>query len=290
MFISMTGFGKALCEFSNKKITIEIRSLNSKTTDINTRLPGLYREREMDLRNIITKRLVRGKIDLSIYSEINGTESTSRINKGVVKSYYQQIQELAKELDFSDSDLLATIMRLPETLDTNKEELSKEEWKALVDAVNIALDQIIEFRTQEGKALYKDILKSVNAIQELIPEIEKFENERVERVKKQIQENLSSILEENKVDKNRFEQELIYYIEKFDINEEKVRLQNHCSYFIETAGDEGAVGKKLNFIAQEMGREINTLGSKANHHQIQKIVILMKEQLEQIKEQLLNVI
>ena len=290
MFISMTGFGKAVSEFANKKITIEIRSLNSKTTDINTRLPGLYREREMDLRNIITKRLVRGKIDLLIYSEINGTESTSRINKGVVKSYYQQIQELAGELDFSDSDLLATIMRLPETLDTNKEELSKEEWAALVDAVNIALDQIIDFRTQEGEALYKDILKSVNAIQELIPEIEKYENERVERVKKQIRENLSSISEENKVDKNRFEQELIYYIEKFDINEEKVRLQNHCSYFIETAGDEGAVGKKLNFIAQEMGREINTLGSKANHHQIQKIVILMKEQLEQIKEQLLNVI
>lgn len=291
MLTSMTGFGKASCELENKKLTIEIKSLNSKQLDISSRIPGFYKEKEIEIRNLIAQSLVRGKIDFSLYAEINGLEGNSTINQEVVKGYFKQLNEIADNIGVQEKgDLLATIMRLPDTLKTEREELDEKEWKALSEAIKVALNDLNKFRLQEGVALEADINQRINNILNLLTEIEPLEAQRIERVKDRLKNNLNELLEKDDFDKNRFEQELIFYLEKLDITEEKVRLKNHCDYFLKTSDLNEPVGKKLGFISQEIGREINTLGSKANDSDMQKLVILMKDELEKIKEQLLNVL
>jgi uncharacterized protein (TIGR00255 family) len=287
----MTGYGKALCELGNKKLTIEIKSLNSKQLDLNTRLPGFYREKEIEVRNLLSRRLERGKIDFGLYAEVTGSENNSVINSEVVKNYYEQLSKISDDLGLeSKSDLLQIIMRLPDTLKTEREELDEGEWQQILEGVDRAMDELIKFRTQEGKALEKDITERTHKILELLKEIEPLEKQRILKVRERLRQSLKELSENEEYDENRFEQELIFYIEKLDITEEKVRLTNHCEYFINNIGNEENVGKKLGFITQEMGREINTLGSKANDSEMQKLVIVMKDELEKIKEQLLNVL
>lgn len=291
MMRSMTGFGKSVCELSNKIVAIEIRSLNSKQLDIFTRIPNLYKQKEIELRNLISQSLTRGKVELSITYENTDTSSTAKINKQLVKEYYTQLKSLSEEMSISqDEALLQTIMRFPDVLKIDKEELDESEWKTLRDTIKSALTSIDEFRVQEGNALEKDIIQRVKAIAVLMVNIEPYEKERSDKIQTRIATSLSELVDSDKIDENRFEQELIYYLEKFDITEEKVRLKNHCDFFLEVSESNEAVGKKLGFIAQEMGREINTIGSKANHSDIQRIVVQMKDELEKIKEQLMNVL
>ena len=288
---SMTGYGKSICNLPNKTVSIEIKSLNSKQLDVFTRIPNLYKEKELEIRNTISKYLTRGKIELNITYENNDTNSTAKINMPLVKEYYTQLKELTNELDPNENEaLLQTIMRFPDTLKIGKEELDEEEWSMLNEKLVLALESIQNFRIQEGKALKKDILERVQNIRSLYRELAQFEEERVLRIREKLRNSLDDILERNKVDENRLEQELVYYLEKIDITEEKVRLASHCDFFLEVANDSTSIGKKLGFIAQEMGREINTLGSKANHSEIQRIVVRMKDELEKIKEQLMNVL
>lgn len=292
MLISMTGFGKAILELENKKISIEIKSLNSKQLDINTRIPNLYKEKDLVLRNEIKNKLERGKVELSIFIESVGTDKETKINKPIVESYYKQLDELSKELgiELDKEPILQTIVKLPDALKVEYQALDEEEWNKIFAGFKIALAEIMDFRNQEGKALQEDIFARVNNIAKLLEEVPQYEVDRIETVKTRINDNLNDFVEKQNVDKNRFEQEIIYYLEKLDITEEKVRLANHCKYFLETSEVGNSVGKKLGFIAQEIGREINTLGSKANDTNIQKIVIQMKDELEKIKEQLLNVL
>ncbi|MHB9056373.1 MAG: YicC/YloC family endoribonuclease [Paludibacteraceae bacterium] len=289
MLQSMTGYGKAYCEINNKKIVVEIKSLNSKQFDLSTRIAGIYREKDIEIRNLLTNKLERGKVDFSLYIDSSGKESGARINQAVVKSYYEQLQELSKETGIPQTqDWLAILMRLPETLKTEVEELDESEWEEILKTINQAVDQLIAFRTQEGKSLENVFNQKINKIGELLTEIEPYETERAEKIKARLENNLESISDKIDFDKNRLEQELIFYIEKLDVNEEKVRLKNHLNYFISTMNTEKSPGKKLGFIAQEIGREVNTLGSKSNHSEMQKIVVMMKDELEQIKEQVLN--
>lgn len=291
MMKSMTGYGKAECELPNKKITIEVKSLNSKQLDINTRIPGLYKEKDISIRKLISDILGRGKVEFSMYLESLGEESNATINGAVVRDYYQQLNSVRKELGIDESQsLLDIVMRLPDTVKVEREELDEEEWKQIIAKVKKALLNLDEFRIQEGDALYKDIEANIQNIQNLLPDVEPFEKERLDKVKERILDNLKELEASDSVDNNRLEQEMIYYLEKLDINEEKVRLANHCIYFLETMKLNEPVGKKLGFIAQEIGREINTMGSKANHAEIQKIVIQMKDSLERVKEQTLNVL
>lgn len=291
MIQSMTGFGKAICELPKKVITIEIRTLNSKQLDIYSRLPNIYKQKDMDIRNLLSQRLQRGKIECIITFEDTDIASTSRINIPLVKEYYRQMSELLNELEIKNSDtVLQTIMRFPDALKIDKEGLDKSEWKEVRKKINEAILAIEDFRKQEGKALESDITKRVNVILAKLIEIKAFEDERIISIREKIQSNISEVFDTDKLDQNRFEQELIYYLEKIDITEEKVRLENHCNYFFEVLNENITVGKKLGFIAQEMGREINTIGSKANHSEIQKIVVQMKDELEKIKEQLMNVL
>ena len=288
----MTGFGKATLELKNKKISIEIKSLNSKQLDINTRMPNLYKEKDLVIRNEIKNKLERGKVELSIFIESVGTDKQTKINKPIVEGYYKQLNELAQDLgiDIDKEPLLQTITKLPDALKVEYQELDEEEWNLIFEGFKTALAEIINFRSQEGKALQNDIFARIKNIENLLVEVPQFENDRIETVRTRINDNLRDFVEKQNVDKNRFEQEMIYYLEKLDITEEKVRLANHCKYFIETSNAGNSEGKKLGFIAQEIGREINTLGSKANDSNIQKIVIDMKDELEKIKEQLLNVL
>lgn len=287
----MTGYGKAECLLPDKKLTIEIRSLNSKQMDTNTRLPSLYKEKELEIRQLITSGLERGKVECSLYYELSENAASGIINEEVVKSYYQQLYKIAGELGLPTSpELLSTVMRMPDTIRTEKAEIKDEEWLLLKDALLRALDQVQEFRNQEGLSLDKDMRQRVKAIAEKLGQVANYEAARMEQIRERIGNNLGEFLKKDAVDENRFEQELIYYIEKLDISEEKVRLANHCNYFLETMEDAGPAGKKLGFISQEMGREINTLGSKANHTEIQKLVVEMKDELERIKEQVLNVL
>ena len=287
----MTGYGKAIASTPQKKITFEIKALNSKQLDINTKVPWLYKEKELDIKNLVSQKLDRGKIDLTIYFDVLDDEFIPVINKSIVKNYYNQLKEISDELklDFNEH-ILATIMRLPETLKTEKPELSKEEWQIVKDQLTEALNMVDLYRIEEGNALEKDLKNSLDRILGFLNNIESFEEGRINKVR----EKLTTILEQNvkseNIDKNRFEQELIFYLEKFDINEEKVRLRKHCEYFIETLASPAPNGKVLGFIAQEIGREINTIGSKANDVSIQKLVIMMKDELEKIKEQTLNVL
>ncbi len=290
MIQSMTGFGKATAELPKKKITVEIKSLNSKQLDLNTRLPNIYREKEMEIRNMLLQSVERGKVDFLIYIENAEKNISSHINIGAVESYYDQLRSITGKLSMEmPAEPLAVIMRLPETIKTEISEVDDYEWEQLNKAIVDALKQFLAFRTQEGRMLEKLFRQKIGNISALKNEVEKYEPERIERIKTKMAEALSKI-DVGLYDSNRFEQELIFYIERLDVNEEKSRLDNHLKYFLETMGQEKSQGRKLGFIAQEIGREINTLGSKSNHAEMQKIVVQMKDELEQIKEQVLNVL
>lgn len=289
MIQSMTGFGKGVAELSNKKIIVEVKSLNSKQLDLSTRVPSLYREKEMEIRSEVARRLERGKVELSVRTENIVAETSARINVGTLQNYHNQIVEAATALGVEvPHDWFSVLMRMPDTLVTESAELQEDEAAALMSALKEALDQLEEFRLHEGKGLQEMFTRKLENIAALLKEVEPYEQERVEKIKKRIEESLSKIKEVD-YDKNRLEQEMIYYIEKLDINEEKHRLADHLRYFAETMESGRGQGKKLGFIAQEMGREINTLGSKSNHAEMQRIVVRMKDELEQIKEQVLNI-
>ncbi len=291
MIQSMTGYGKATAELPDKKINVEIKSLNSKAMDLSTRIAPAYREKEMEIRNEISKVLERGKVDFSMWIEKKeGAENDTPINQSVVEGYYKQIQTISDNLAIPvPADWFQTLLRLPDVMTkTEVQEVSEEEWKVVHETILEAIRQLVEFRKQEGTALEKKFREKINNITTLLEAVAPYEKERVEKVKERITDALEKTLSID-YDKNRLEQELIYYIEKLDVNEEKQRLGNHLKYFISTLGNGSGQGKKLGFIAQEMGREINTLGSKSNHAEMQKIVVQMKDELEQIKEQVLNV-
>lgn len=286
----MTGYGKAECELKDRKVIIEVKSLNSKNLDLYTKIPGIYREKELEIRNLVSKKLLRGKVEFVLYYEVSDENKATTINSGVIKSYVNQLKELATELNLQSEQLLQMAIRLPDTLNTEKEEIDENDWKIVISTIENALDQLDDFRTQEGKYLKDDMEQRIKAIEKKKNEIAPFELDRTEKIKSKLKENLNKSFDENEYDKNRFEQELIYYLEKLDITEEKVRLTNHCNYFLEILSESESNGKKLSFISQEIGREINTLGSKANDSDIQKLVVLMKNELEKIKEQMLNIL
>jgi uncharacterized protein (TIGR00255 family) len=283
--MSMTGFGKTETQWEDKNLSIEIRSLNSKNADINLRTPSYLREMDTEIRKRIAQKLHRGKIDLNIYIEFNGQNAPSTINTAVVKSYMNQLKAIG---NVSENEMMTIAMRLPDTLSSERETLQEIEKNTLFDLLNKVLEDIENYRTDEGNALEKDFIKRIALIEDLLRSVVKTDPERNEK----IEQKLRSALEDLKieVDANRFEQELIFYLEKFDITEEKVRLKNHLDYFKQVMQNDFPNGKKLGFIAQEIGREINTIGSKANHSELQKIVVQMKDELEKIKEQLLNVL
>ncbi len=287
----MTGFGKATCEYGNKKIVVEVKSLNSKQLDVSTRISGLYREKDIEIRNILSQQLERGKIDFSLYIDNSGKESVSQINQAVLEAYYQQICQLSTNLGIDvPQNWFEVLLRLPDALKTETIEMDENEWTEILKAIYEAIQQMQNFRIQEGKSLENVFRTKIARIGELLDQVVPFEAERIERIKARLEENLQNISDKIDYDKNRLEQELIFYIEKLDVNEEKVRLRTHLDYFVETMQHEKSPGKKLGFIAQEIGREVNTLGSKSNHSEMQKIVVLMKDELEQIKEQVLNVL
>ncbi|MCC8359381.1 MULTISPECIES: YicC/YloC family endoribonuclease [Salinimicrobium] len=285
MIQSMTGFGKSVLQLPSKKITVEIKSLNSKNLDLNARLPSQYREKELQLRNKISRDLTRGKVDFSVYVEVTGEETTSAVNSAAVKKYMAQLREIHPA---SDVDLLQMAVRMPDAFKTEREEIDADEFKAIEEAVDEALREINDFRSAEGKALEDELEQRAGNIQELLKQVIAMDPERIAGVRERLQKGVAE-LKEN-VDQNRFEQELIFYIEKFDITEEKVRLENHMDYFLKTLKSSDSNGKKLAFISQEMGREINTIGSKSNYAPMQQLVVQMKDELEKIKEQLLNVL
>lgn len=290
MIQSMTGFGKATAELDKRKVTVEIKSLNSKQLDLSVRMPNLYKEHEMEIRNMLSRELERGKVDFLIYVENIGNETANQINHNLLEGYYNQIKESARKLGIdTPTDWFSTLLRLPDVLKYESQEVNEDEWAAVSKTINEAKKQLLAFRKQEGAMLEKLFEEKIGNISQLLTDIEPHEAERVDKVKIRISEALQKI-EGFDYDKNRFEQEMIYYIEKLDINEEKVRLTNHLSYFLETMKAGSGQGKKLGFISQEMGREINTMGSKSNHAEMQQIVVRMKDELEQIKEQVLNVL
>lgn len=289
MIKSMTGFGKATLELADKTINVEIRSLNSKGADISLRLSSGLRNYELELRNDISKQLERGKIDLTIYIESKKAETPVEINIALAKTYHHQLKNLAIELNEPIGDALTQILKFPDVLKSERKETDETEWKQIKQCVNEAILQLNNFRDMEGLSLKKDFEERLNKIGVCLEEIKILDMIRINSIKERIRNNIADIIGKNKIDENRFEQELIYYVEKLDINEEKVRLKTHLDYFIETC-NEVAPGRKLNFISQEIGREINTIGSKANDAQMQKLVVLMKDELEKIKEQANNVL
>jgi len=290
MIQSMTGFGKASAEVDKRKITVEIKSLNSKQLDLSVRLPNLYKEHEMEIRNLLSRQLERGKVDFLIYVENIGSETSTQLNQGIVEGYYKQIRESSQKLGIDEpSDWYQVLMRLPDVLKYEVQEVDEAEWNTVMKVIGEAIKQLQAFRKQEGAMLENLFKEKTGNISALLSDIEPFEAERVEKIKIRINEALQKI-EDFDYDKNRFEQEMIYYIEKLDINEEKSRLTNHLNYFLETINANSGQGKKLGFIAQEIGREVNTMGSKSNHADMQQIVVRMKDELEQIKEQVLNVL
>lgn len=291
MILSMTGYGKAVVAFNEKKINVEVKSLNSKSLDISTRIAPLYREKEMELRQKIQQVLIRGKVDFSLWIDRDASLDATPINADTVRFYYDQINRIAYEQEISLPMDWSTLLRMPDVMTKqDNEELSDEEWAVVCQVVDRALQELVEYRSQEGAALEKKFNEKVDNIETLLHAIDPYEKARVEKIRSRLTENLATIKDVD-YDKNRLEQELIYYIEKFDISEEKQRLSHHLNYFRETmAEQEGGQGKKLGFIAQEMGREINTTGSKSNQAEMQNIVVQMKDELEQIKEQVLNVL
>ena len=289
MIQSMTGYGKAVVAYKEKKIHVEIKSLNSKQLDLNTRIASLYREKEMEMRQLVAEALIRGKVDMSVWIEKEEVVDATPINAALVKNYYQQISDIAERTGIPvPEDWFYTLLRMPDVLTkTEVEELEEEEWQAARQAVKEALANLVDFRQQEGAALQKKFAEKIDNIERLLGEIEPYETSRVEKIKARIIDGLQAI-PGVEYDRNRLEQELIYYIEKLDISEEKQRLTNHLRYFRDTMNEPAGQGKKLGFIAQEMGREINTTGSKSNQAEMQNIVVKMKDELEQIKEQVLN--
>lgn len=291
MIKSMTGYGKETVVLPEKKITIEIRSLNSKQFDFNSRIPSFYREKEQEIRQMITSSLLRGKVDLFIHMEMTANEANHMLNRELALDYYRQLKDLEQDIGSEQAtDYLSLIMRMPDVLQTTGKELEEAEWVILKKAVISALDAINRFRMEEGAILASDLKARVAIILQLLADVAPFEEQRVLYIRQKLEKEIQSWIDIGRVDQNRFEQELIYYLEKIDITEEKVRLQRHCDYFLETMETLEGQGKKLGFISQEIGREINTLGSKANESTIQKIVVQMKDELEKIKEQLANIL
>ena len=291
MLKSMTGFGKEVVETPERKVTIEIRTLNSKQLDLNLRTPMEFRAKEPELRSIISKSLQRGKIDFGIQTENVTNQNVSEINKALVKQYYDEMVEVAKEVGQTDySGFLPVIVKMPDVFVQRVHETNEEEWAQIEAGIKAAIARVDEFRKEEGAILEKDLVQRINRIDELLQQVIPYESERPAIVKARIRKRLEEWGSDAEIDQNRLEQEMIYYLEKFDITEEKVRLKKHCDYFLETLDSPQSPGKKLGFVTQEIGREINTLGSKANHAEIQKIVVLMKDELEKIKEQLFNIL
>ena len=288
MIQSMTGYGKSVLHLSDKKVTIEVKSLNSKNLDLNVRMPSYYREKELAVRKELASKLVRGKVDFSIYIEMTADETSTTVNKGVVSEYMQQLRNVVQTGSSNDVELLKMAVKMPDALKTEREELNEDEWAHINTNIQEAIKDIIQYRIDEAASLEDDFKLRIKNIQHYLEEVKSFDDARIEFVK----ERLKKAIDELKVttDENRFEQELIYYLEKLDINEEKVRLANHLSYFLQELDTEDSNGKKLGFIVQEIGREVNTIGSKANFAPMQKAVIQMKNELEKIKEQILNVL
>lgn len=285
MIYSMTGYGKSVLQLPTKKITVEIKSLNSKNLDLNVRMPSVYREKELGIRKLIAKNLVRGKVDFSIFAEVTGEETSTQVNKPVINEYINQLKNI---VDGDKTELLKMAVRFPDALNTQRDEIDKDEWVAIENAINDTLKSINLYRLDEGKALESDFNDRIKNISQLLDDVIAMDPERIEGVRERLRKGVSELKE--RVDENRFEQELVYYIEKFDITEEKVRLQNHLEYFSTSINSKDSNGKKLGFIGQEIGREINTIGSKSNYAPMQKLVVQMKDELEKIKEQLLNVL
>ncbi len=288
MIQSMTGYGKSVLQLPTKKVTIELKSLNSKTLDLNVRMPSYYKGKELDVRKKLAHGLVRGKIDFSIFVEMTADETSTVVNSGVVAQYMNQLRNVVQSGTSDDVELLKMAVRMPDALKTEREELDENEWIAIDKHIDIALQEIIKYRTDEAASLEDDFKQCIAAIEGYLEEVKALDEERIAHVKVRLQKAIEEL--EVTVDQNRFEQELIYYLEKLDINEEKVRLANHLAYFLEELDSEESNGKKLGFIVQEMGREINTTGSKANYAPMQKAVIQMKNELEKIKEQILNIL
>ena len=300
MIQSMTGYGRVEFNLKNKNFTVEIKSLNSKTTDFNLKIPVIYRNKEIILRKILSEKLKRGKVELSIWFEKTQTNTPYEFDKKLILKYYKQLNSIKQELGLkannlknffcqNNIDLMPIILKMPDVLIKKDEKVEKDEWIEIEKNVHDALDKLITFREDEGNTLYKDISIRINLIKTLITELERFESQRIEKIKSNIKNKLAA-LETQNLDQNRLEQELIYYLEKLDITEEKVRLNAHIDYFLECLNAESSNGKKLTFISQEIGREVNTLGSKSNHSDMQKIVVQMKDELEKVKEQLLNIL
>ena len=285
MIYSMTGYGKSILQLPTKKITIELKSLNSKNLDLNARMPSIYREKELGIRKLLADRLERGKIDFSIYVETTAEDTSTQINTPVVKQYINQLKNV---VNGDDLELLKMAVRFPDALNTVREEIDETEWQAIENEINTTIDHITDYRLDEGKVLETDFKNRIINIEGLLEQVIAMDPERVEAVRERLLKGIEELKE--KYDENRFEQELVYYIEKFDITEEKVRLKNHLDYFIEALSSNDSNGKKLGFISQEMGREINTIGSKSNYAAMQQLVVQMKDELEKIKEQLLNVL
>ena len=288
MIQSMTGYGKSVLQLPTKKVTIEIKSLNSKNLDLNVRIPSYYKEKELSVRKKLANALVRGKVDFSIFVEMTGNESSAKINHSLVKEYMEQLRNLVDPVKTSEVELLKMAIRMPDALKAEREEFDENEWSSITQNIDLAIQEIIQYRVDEAASLEIDFKERITNIRTYLEEVKALDSDRVENVKTRLKKAIDDLKVD--ADENRFEQELIYYLEKLDINEEKVRLANHLDYFLLTLSSEVSNGKKLGFIVQEMGREINTTGSKANYAPIQKAVIQMKNELEQIKEQILNVL
>lgn len=288
----MTGFGKATAEINNKKISVEVKSLNSKQADVSVRLPSYYKEKELVLRSLINQELERGKIEFNLYAELMGEQGNLTINKDLFKKYYNELTDVLKDFneDNSKTDLVAIVSKMPDVFKSEKNELDENEWNEIEKIVNEAIVALDNFRKDEGQSLQKELTLRINNILELLNQVDPFEKTRIQTIKDRIINNLNETVGEQNINNDRLEQELIFYLEKLDITEEKTRLSTHCNYFLETMNSEISEGKKLGFISQEIGREINTLGSKANQADIQKIVVKMKDELEKIKEQSLNIL
>ena len=286
MILSMTGFGKASLQIETKKITVEVKSLNSKGLDLNTRMPSVYRENELALRNLLALKLERGKVDFSLYVEVTGEDTSSKINAPIVKAYMAQLKTILPNAD--DIELMKMAIRMPDTMKTEREEIDENEWNQIQTVIDVAIENMLSFRKSEGASLEKEFTLRIENIRNYMNQALVLDPERVNNIKERLQTAIDEL--KVNVDTNRFEQELIYYLEKLDITEEKVRLTNHLDYFLQTLNGSEANGRKLGFITQEMGREINTMGSKSNHAEMQKLVVMMKDELEKIKEQVLNVL
>jgi len=289
MLQSMTGYGRSAADFTDKTITVEIRSLNSKSLDASLRMPSVYREKEIEIRNELAKLFERGKIDVSINVEYRAEQPSVQINTHLAEAYFKQLESLAKKLGQPENNLMELVMRMPDVTKTAGHILDETEYKNFMDVLRSAAGQMISFRKTEGKALEQEFKKRTGLLLSYLEDIEKTDPQRIANIRARIQKNLDEFIPAEKIDKNRFEQELIYYLEKIDVTEEKTRLRTHITHYIDTMIEPGA-GRKLNFIAQEMGREVNTIGSKANDAAIQQIVVLMKDEVEKIKEQTLNVL